>query len=241
MQGREVSLRSRAGGSISLLEAHVAFLFVLIARQPDLTLDEIVAPQVFVAHSRKKVPKPQSGGSASASVAPPPPVAGRRTSSGAPNHMVEFVRSNWSAVELDLQVASPGPGHHRLSGRDRIFAEMLHQRGNRIVTTNNLVTGPIRSSEFTATFGTYADIGIEQQSKHERTHTSPIMLTAPRLSAIVRSENCSNGARNNFASKNVPLNVRATAAASTSLSSLAAITSSQKTVTSQLLIAKARL
>ena len=55
--------------------------------------------------------------------------------------MVEFVRSIWSAIELDLQVASPGPGHHRLSGRDSIFAEMLHQRGNRIVTTNNLVTG----------------------------------------------------------------------------------------------------
>src|SRR6516225_1533802 len=34
-----------SGSSISLLEAHVAFLFVLIARQPDLTLDEIVAPQ----------------------------------------------------------------------------------------------------------------------------------------------------------------------------------------------------
>src|SRR5947208_9411555 len=32
-----------SGGSISPLEAHAAFLFVLIARQPDLTLDEIVA------------------------------------------------------------------------------------------------------------------------------------------------------------------------------------------------------
>jgi transposase len=31
-----------SGGSISPLEAHAAFLFVLIARQPDLTLDEIV-------------------------------------------------------------------------------------------------------------------------------------------------------------------------------------------------------
>ena len=30
-------------GSISPLEAHAAFLFTLIARQPDLTLDEIVA------------------------------------------------------------------------------------------------------------------------------------------------------------------------------------------------------
>ena len=32
-----------SGGSISPLEAHTAFLFTLIARQPDLTLDEIVA------------------------------------------------------------------------------------------------------------------------------------------------------------------------------------------------------
>jgi transposase len=32
-----------SGGSISPLEAHAAFLFALIARQPDLTLDEIVA------------------------------------------------------------------------------------------------------------------------------------------------------------------------------------------------------
>ena len=32
-----------SGDSISPLEAHAAFLFTLIARQPDLTLDEIVA------------------------------------------------------------------------------------------------------------------------------------------------------------------------------------------------------
>ena len=32
-----------SGGSISPLETHAAFLFTLIARQPDLTLDEIVA------------------------------------------------------------------------------------------------------------------------------------------------------------------------------------------------------
>ena len=32
-----------SGGSISPLKAHAAFLFTLIARQPDLTLDEIVA------------------------------------------------------------------------------------------------------------------------------------------------------------------------------------------------------
>jgi transposase len=31
-----------SGGSISPLEAHAAFLFALIARRPDLTLDEIV-------------------------------------------------------------------------------------------------------------------------------------------------------------------------------------------------------
>jgi hypothetical protein len=36
-------LPSRAGGTISPLEAHAAFLFALIARQPGLTLDEIVA------------------------------------------------------------------------------------------------------------------------------------------------------------------------------------------------------
>jgi hypothetical protein len=33
-----------SGGSISPLEAHAAFLFALIGRQADLTLDEIVAP-----------------------------------------------------------------------------------------------------------------------------------------------------------------------------------------------------
>jgi transposase len=38
-----------SGGSISPLEAHAAFLFTLIARQPDLTLDEIVAAM----HKRK--------------------------------------------------------------------------------------------------------------------------------------------------------------------------------------------
>ena len=32
-----------SGGSVSPLEAHAAFIFALIARQPDLTLDEIVA------------------------------------------------------------------------------------------------------------------------------------------------------------------------------------------------------
>ena len=32
-----------SGGSISPLEAHAAVLFALIAQQPDLTLDEIVA------------------------------------------------------------------------------------------------------------------------------------------------------------------------------------------------------
>ena len=32
-----------SGGSVSPLEAHAAFLFALIAQQPDLTLDEIVA------------------------------------------------------------------------------------------------------------------------------------------------------------------------------------------------------
>jgi transposase len=35
--------RKPSGGSISPLEAHAAFLFALIARQADLTLDEIVA------------------------------------------------------------------------------------------------------------------------------------------------------------------------------------------------------
>jgi hypothetical protein len=32
------------------------------------------------------------------------------------------------------KVASPGPGRHRLSERERILAEALHQRGNRVVT-----------------------------------------------------------------------------------------------------------
>ncbi len=32
-----------SGGSVWPLEAHAAFLFALIAQQPDLTLDEIVA------------------------------------------------------------------------------------------------------------------------------------------------------------------------------------------------------
>src|SRR6266550_3166464 len=46
-----------SGGSISPLEAHAAFLFVLIARQPDLTLDEIVAAmqeRVDVARARRR-------------------------------------------------------------------------------------------------------------------------------------------------------------------------------------------
>ena len=38
-----------SGGSISPLEAHAAFLFTLIARRPDLTLDEIVV----VMHKRR--------------------------------------------------------------------------------------------------------------------------------------------------------------------------------------------
>ena len=46
-----------------------------------------------------------------------------------------------------------GPGRHRLSGRERILAEMLHHRGNRAVTNNSC------SSE------TRADAGIERQSK----------------------------------------------------------------------------
>ncbi len=42
-----------SGGSVSPLEAHAAFLFALIARQPDLTLDEIVAAM----HKRRIVPQ----------------------------------------------------------------------------------------------------------------------------------------------------------------------------------------
>ncbi len=45
-----------SGGSVSPLEAHATFLFALIARQPDLTLDEIV-----VAMHRRRI-----GGSRSA-------------------------------------------------------------------------------------------------------------------------------------------------------------------------------
>ena len=39
-----------SGGSVSPLEAHATFLFALIARQPDLTLDEIV-----VAMHRRRI------------------------------------------------------------------------------------------------------------------------------------------------------------------------------------------
>ena len=51
-----------SGGSISPLEAHAAFLFTLIARQPDLTLDEIVAAmhERRIAGSRSAVALPSA-------------------------------------------------------------------------------------------------------------------------------------------------------------------------------------
>jgi hypothetical protein len=93
--------------------------------------------RVFVAHGRKAVlnrnvaPR-QSGGSASASVAPSPSRCPRL--SGAIQAAPRTTPDNWSAAELDPQVASPGPGRHRLSGRGRILAETLRQRGNHVVT-----------------------------------------------------------------------------------------------------------
>src|SRR5271154_4297973 len=45
-----------SGGSVSPLEAHAAFLFALIARQPDLTLDEIV-----VAMHKRRSPAVAAG------------------------------------------------------------------------------------------------------------------------------------------------------------------------------------
>jgi hypothetical protein len=47
-----------SGGSISPLEAHAAFLFTLIARQPDLTLDEIVAVSDGATRAAIRVPPP---------------------------------------------------------------------------------------------------------------------------------------------------------------------------------------
>src|SRR4029077_3091702 len=52
--------------------------------------------------------------------------------------------AKWSATELDLQVASPGPGRHRLSGRI-ILSETVHRRGNREVTSNNYTLFPARN------------------------------------------------------------------------------------------------
>jgi hypothetical protein len=80
-------------------------------------------------------PRKQSGDSASASVAPSPSACPR-------SGLLRFGRGqfkpNWSAAELNPQMASPGPGRHRLSGRGRIFAKMLGQRSNREVTNKQL-------------------------------------------------------------------------------------------------------
>ena len=66
--------------------------------------------------------------------------------------------SSWSAAELDPQVASPGLSRHRLSGRECILAETLHQRGNRAVTNKQFA----RWSRACSQLGTHANAGIEQ-------------------------------------------------------------------------------
>ena len=69
-----------SGGSISPLEAHAAFLFTLIARRPDLTLDEIVV----VMHKRR-IPWESQRGVALLSAAQDQlqkKVCGRRSKSG---------------------------------------------------------------------------------------------------------------------------------------------------------------
>jgi hypothetical protein len=79
--------------------------------------------------AEKRSAKRRQGRAAAAPVLPwrrrrPSPLTGAAwgsvggSSRRRPNHMVEFVRSNGWAVELDPQVASPGLGRHRLSGRD---------------------------------------------------------------------------------------------------------------------------
>ena len=67
-----------------------------------------------------------------------------------------------SAAKLDPQVASPRPGRHRLSGRERILAETLRQRGNGVVTNKQFVHWSYACSQLGihATFGTYVDFGI---------------------------------------------------------------------------------
>jgi len=67
-----------------------------------------------------------------------------------------------SAAKLDPQVASPGPGRHRLLERERILAETLRQRGNRVVTNKQFGRQSNACSQLGihATFGTYVDFGI---------------------------------------------------------------------------------
>ena len=69
--------------------------------------------------------------------------------------------SSWSAAELDPQVASPGLSRHRLSGRECILAETLHQRGNRAVTNKQFARWSYACSQL----GTHANADIEQTTQ----------------------------------------------------------------------------
>ena len=91
----------------------------------------------------KAVPKPQrrEGRTAAAPVHPSAaaiPIAadgGCLVSRGAEPHGREEAigrRPSWPR-----KCQARGPGRYRLSGRDRILTEMLHQRGNRAVTNNS--------------------------------------------------------------------------------------------------------
>jgi transposase len=77
-----------SGGSISPLEAHAAFLFALIARRPDLTLDEIV-----VAMHKRRIAGSRSAGVALLSAAQDQlqkkPAGGRARAGGRPRHAVD--------------------------------------------------------------------------------------------------------------------------------------------------------
>jgi hypothetical protein len=84
--------------------------------------------------------------------------------------MVE--KTNWSAAELDLQVASPGPGRHRLSGRERILAETLHQRGNRVVTKQTIWSLVLCSFPAELLCGTLREAGGSISSRGTEKRTS---------------------------------------------------------------------
>ena len=69
---------------------------------------------------------------------------------------------------------SPGPGRHRLSGRERILAETLHQRGNRVVTNKQFGRWSYACSQLGthAVRNSYRCRVLSRQSK-TRAHEAP--------------------------------------------------------------------